>query len=151
MTESLEDFLQRISGQWRGTEKMVVDPSNGTEMTTEATLTNTICLGGMGFVSDYVQTHDGKETIRCQTTYRFESNDGVTALWLPSSGSFQHFEGTLKDGLIEVFRTDENGMNQTLKTDYSEKDAFTTRTTMSPPSGPEMTVFEGVYKRQVIS
>lgn len=147
MTDEVKSILQRITGTWTGSEKMIVDPDNGAEMTTEAKLTNTPCLGGNGFVSDYVQMQDGQETMRCQTTYRFDTDDAVTAFWIPSKGDFQNFSGICRGGVVEVSRTDEDGMKHSLKTDYSKNGVFSTQSTIAPPSGPEMIIFEGTYTK----
>lgn len=144
---NIEHFVERIAGDWIGSEKMIVDPASGQEMTTEARLSNVSMFGGSGFASDYAQSSEGVETFRCVTQFRFGADDELTAIWMPSEGDHQVFRGKREDMVIEMASESEDGSIQTIKTDYSGEGEFSTTTTVTVPDGPTMTVFEGTYRR----
>lgn len=143
-----EELMNRVIGDWSGEEVMTLDPSQGGTMNTSASLSNTPGLGGLGYVSDYVQSHQGSETIRCITVFNFAGEGEFVAMWTPTEGTSQLYSGQRTGYLLSMSAKNPDGSTQTIETDYSHADQFSTRMLVTPPGGQAMKIFEGTYHRK---
>lgn len=147
-TASIEELMSRVVGDWAGEEEMLLPPEQGGTMTTSAVLSNTISLGGRGYVSDYAQSCQGAETIRCVTVFNFACGNGFMAMWTPTEGTSQIYAGQRSGYFLSMSAKSPDGSMQTIETDYSDAGKFSTTMLMTPPGGEAITLFEGSYNRQ---
>jgi hypothetical protein len=146
-TEKAEAFLAIALGAWSGNEQMSGGPEGGGDIKAIGAFKNEPALGGAGMTSAYVQEIDGGVSMHCQTTYRFDEDGSILMTWTPSGGDAQIYTGKLDGRKMRVCHTGEDGMTQTIETDYSEADIASLRATVSGNGIPEMTVFTAVYQR----
>lgn len=142
------DIVSRATGRWAGAELIVTDPSSGQVLKAGGRLSVTECLGGAGFTSVYAQEVDGMTTMHCVTVYSFAEDGGATASWSPSIGGAQIFTGSVDGPVCIVRRTDEDGLQHVLTTDYSDPGRMLTSMTIGPPGVDGAVVFEGAYTKQ---
>lgn len=146
INQNVASLLKVAIGSWSGQEEMA-DPSGGTEqMHARGAFENQPALGGMGMTGSYQQQIDTITTMYCQTTYRFDPDGGVLMTWIPSSGDACIFRGTLRDGTIQVSRTDDQGMNHRIESDYRTPGVVHVTATIAGDQMPEMVLFTGRYE-----
>ena len=145
---TIDDLMCRIVGDWAGEEEMLVGPEQGGTMKTSAVLSNSMALGGRGYVSDYTQSYQGAETIRCVTVFNFGSGDEFTAMWTPTEGTSQIYAGHRSGYSLSMSAKSPDGSIQTIVTDYSHAERFSTRMLMTPLGGESVQLFEGSYSRK---
>lgn len=141
-------LLALAAGRWRGEEEILADPSSPEPLTFSGEFENESTLGGTGLISHYVQTREAETSLRCETVYRLGDDGSAVMTWTPSRGEPQIFRGTYTAKTIDVSRTDEDGMLQTLVAEYGEDGAMTNTMRITPPGAEPMTVFTGRYRRQ---
>lgn len=141
-----QTLAQRMSGRWQGDEEMLMGPEQP-PTTSVGRFTNTKVLGGRGIRADYVQEAGGETGMMCETVYRFDADGTVTMSWFPGEGEPQMYHGTVTGFVIEVSRTNAEGMLETLTADYSEAGRLSSRMQLRMPDGSAMTVFSGEYRR----
>lgn len=145
INQNITKLLNAATGSWSGQEEMA-DPSGGTEpIHARGAFENQPALGGMGMTGSYQQQIDTTTTMHCQTTYRFDPDGGVLMTWIPSNGDACIFRGTLRDGTIQVSRTDEQGMIHRIESDYSTPGVARMTSTITGDQMPEMVLFTGRY------
>ena len=145
INQNVASLLKAAIGSWSGQEEMA-DPSGGTEqIQAHGAFENRSALGGMGMTSSYQQQIDTITTMHCQTTYRFDEDGGVLMTWIPSTGDACIFRGTLRDGTIQVSRTDEQGLTHRIESDYRTPGVMQITSTVAGEEMPEMIVFTGRY------
>ena len=147
--QKIRNFVELATGQYEGPEEMMTDPQAGKMMQAEGYMENVPALGGMALNSSYHQTMQGVTSILCQTLIRFLPTGEATMIWTPREGDPQIYTGKLSGPVIEVSRTDDNGMIQTIRTDYGDGSSVLNQMTMAFPGSDEaMTVFTGQYSRK---
>ncbi len=146
--ESMKAFLDKILGAWSGAEKMSGGPQGPDTIEAQGRFENQLALGGNGLTSAYQQEIGGNASIYCQTTYRFDDDGSVLMTWTPSTGDAQLFKGALEGNVIRVSHTGEDGMTQTIETDYGDGEVARLRSSISGNGMPEMIVFSAEYRKQ---
>jgi len=147
--QSVKDFVQSAAGRFEGGEQIVVDPAQGTTLEATGFMRNEIALGGMAIDSTYRQEMAGGTGIQCKTLIRFNEAGDATMIWTPDEGEPAIYRGKLVGATIDVSKTDENGITQRIRTDYTDGSSVTNQMVMEMPgSDAPMTLFSGAYKRR---
>ena len=139
----IAELLETVEGEWEGEETLVMGPDQ--TVTAFGRFVAKRALNGAGFTSDYTQSVDDRVSLACQTTYRIGPDSQVLMTWTPSRGDPQVFSGEFKERVIHVSRIDDQGMTNTIISDYSDPRVARIKTTIASESLPEMTEFSAEY------
>ena len=141
--------LQRLVGQWQGTETMHPsqwDPQGGTAT---GRTNSRLALNGFAVISDYEQQRDGVITFTGHGVMTYDTKEACYTLhWFDSTGSPPEVFKGVFDGDILTIAHGGPGMHARLTHDLSRKNQMISRMEMSSDGKEWKTLFDGSYEKK---